>query len=85
MKGHDLGSFLTNQKIVGLLSSAEVRALSSTWRLRGQGQGLQNVSSRLRTFLRTPRLIYKVTKKKTFHTAFENVCCKLRAENGGRG
>ena len=49
-KGHDLGPFLTKQKIV--LSTAEDSVFSRTWRLRGlgqeldlQGQGLQNVSS----------------------------------------
>ena len=44
-KGHDFGPFLTNQKIV--LSSAEYRTISRTWRL--QGQGLQNVSLRAPT------------------------------------
>ena len=53
---HDLGPFSTNQKIE--LSSVEDRAFSRTCRLRGQGQGLQNVSSR--TFLRTPSLLLDV-------------------------
>ena len=53
-KGHDLGSYFTNQKIV--LSSTANRAFSRTCRLggqsqglylRGQGQGLQNVFSRM--------------------------------------
>ena len=47
-KGHDLGPFVTNQKIV--LSTAN-RAF---WRLVGQGQGLQDVFSR--TSKRTPPL-----------------------------
>ena len=36
---HDLGRFSTNQKIV--LSSAENRVFSGTWRLRGQGLDLR--------------------------------------------
>ena len=57
-KSHDLGPFLTNQKI--LLFSAEDKAFSRTSRLRGQGQGLQNVSSR------TPLLIIveRITNQK---------------------
>ena len=51
-KKHDLGPFLTNQKI--MLSSAEDRAFSRTWRLRGQG--FHNVFSRPRTSSRTPPL-----------------------------
>ena len=50
-KGHDLGPFFTNQKIV--LSSTVNRAFSRTCRLggqglfyRGQSKGLQNVLSR---------------------------------------
>ena len=48
-KKNSQSPFLTNQKIV--LSSTEDRAFSRTCRLRGhgQGQGLQNVSSRPRT------------------------------------
>ena len=38
-KGHDLGPFLTYQKLV--LTSAEDTAFLRTFRLRGQGQGLQ--------------------------------------------
>ena len=51
-RGHDLGSFLTNQKIE--LSSPEDRAFLRTCRLRGQGlgrdlqgQGLLNVRSQI--------------------------------------
>ena len=44
----------TLQKIV--LSSPEDKAIFEDLRLRGQGQGLQNVSSRPRTSLRTPPL-----------------------------
>ena len=61
-KYHDLGPFLTNQKIV--LSSAKDRAFLRTWRLqgqrldlRGQGQGFQYVSSR------TPPLIFTLYRK----------------------
>ena len=73
----DLGPFLTNQKLV--LSSAEDRAFSRTWRLRGQGQGLdlwgpgqkpKNESSRTlsrpRTSLRTPPL---------FNTVYQTLDC----------
>ena len=51
-KGHDLGPFFTNQKIV--LSSTANRAFSRTCGLGGQGLGLQNVF--LRTVSRTPPL-----------------------------
>ena len=51
-KGHDLGPFFTNQKIV--LSSTAKRIFSRNCRLGGQGQGLQDVFSR--TSSRTPPL-----------------------------
>ena len=47
---------LTIQNIV--LSSAKDRAIFEDFRLRGQGQALQNVSWRPRTSLRTPLLRY---------------------------
>ena len=43
-EGHGHGPFLTNQKKCCL--RAEDRAFLRTCRLRGRGQGLQNVSSR---------------------------------------
>ena len=62
-KGHDLDPFLTNQKIV--LSSAEDRTFSRTWRLRGQVvlrvHGLQNVSSRTSSV--TPPLVKALLSK----------------------
>ena len=58
--GHDLGLFLTNQKIV--LSSTKEKAFSKNSRLCSQDQEPQIVfsrtSSRLRTSLRTPPLVF---------------------------
>ena len=63
-KGHDLGPFLTNQKV--MLFATEDKAFSRTCRLRGQGQGLdlrgqgeglQNVSSRPKASSRTTHLL----------------------------